>query len=227
MSTQGLLAKGVPALQPAWLLFVKIAILVLSVIILGLAAWALSIFGGLASGLGYSGGAAGFAVFATIWTFIVYGGTIAIEMVATHLFYRIAGVVLYSLSIIFWLTAWAYAASQASTWNSAGSLFGSFGGVDNSFKKEGSALGAVAGLGALVWILAIVHFVFFIKAALADSEGSGANNAELGQVKPAEFVQPAPPVQAAYPQQPYPQQPYPQQPQQPQQYAVQQPYATQ
>ncbi|KAK3688066.1 hypothetical protein B0T22DRAFT_143618 [Podospora appendiculata] len=223
MSTQGLLAKGVPALQPAWLLFVKIAILVLSIIILGLAAWALSIFGGLASGLGYSGGAAGFAVFVTIWTFIVYGGTIAIEMVATHLFYRIAGVVLYSLSIIFWLTAWAYAASQASTWNSAASLFGDFGGgFDNSFKKEGSALGAVAGLGALVWILSIVHFVFFIKAALADSEGSGANNAELGQVKPAEFVQPAP-VQAAYPQQQYPQQP--QQPQQ--QYAVQQPYATQ
>ena len=61
MGANGLIATGVPP-QPLWLLWIKIAILVLSLIILALAAWVLSLYGGYAS-YTYSGGSAGFDVF--------------------------------------------------------------------------------------------------------------------------------------------------------------------
>jgi uncharacterized RDD family membrane protein YckC len=59
MSAQGLLAVGVPP-QPFWLLYIKIAILVLSLIVLALAAYGLSLFSGLYIG---SGGAPGMDIF--------------------------------------------------------------------------------------------------------------------------------------------------------------------
>lgn len=43
MGAQGLVATGVPP-QPLWLLYIKIAILVLSLIVLALAAYSLSLF---------------------------------------------------------------------------------------------------------------------------------------------------------------------------------------
>lgn len=60
MSAHGLVARGLPP-WPAWLLYVKIAILVLSLIVLALAAWAISIAGGWVYG---TTGAAGLLVFA-------------------------------------------------------------------------------------------------------------------------------------------------------------------
>lgn len=57
MSARGLTAKGVTP-QPHWLLFVKIAILVLSLVVLALAAYSLSLFGsyeGLIGGTGVGG----------------------------------------------------------------------------------------------------------------------------------------------------------------------------
>jgi hypothetical protein len=64
-------------------------------------------------------------------------------------------------------------------------------------------------------ILAIVHFVFFIKACLADPQGSSHNQAELGAVKHNEAPATTFPDQPVYGQQ----QVYPP--------AQQQPYATQ
>ncbi|KAM7198599.1 hypothetical protein V8F20_006129 [Naviculisporaceae sp. PSN 640] len=205
--TSGLLAKGVPP-QPVWLFYIKIAILVLSVIILGLAAWAVSIFP-------YGNGPAGITIFTVIKTFIVYGGALGLELGAPQFFYRIAALVLYALSLIFWLTSWAYCASGAAAFLSAGS----WGYYYGWHKNEGAALGASAGLGAIVWILCIVHFVFFIRACLSDPEGNGQNQAELGAVKAEPAVQ-------SYPAQAYPAQPGAQYAQ-PQQTYVQQPYATQ
>ncbi len=43
MTTQGLMGKGVPETAPKFLLFIKIAIIVLSVIVLALAAYATSV----------------------------------------------------------------------------------------------------------------------------------------------------------------------------------------
>ncbi|KAK4173135.1 hypothetical protein QBC36DRAFT_360725 [Triangularia setosa] len=228
MSTQGLTAKGVPP-QPLWLLYIKIAILVLSLITLALGAWAVSIFGGYLGGYGGPTGAGGLVIFTAIWSFIVYGGAAAIEIWAPHFFYRIGALVGYILHIIFWLSAWAWSASAAAFWLSYtyGFLY------DSSWKREGQALGACAGLGALIcnkatkspnldlsdevdWltvfnqhrVLSIVHLVFFIRASMSDPEGSGlapgtAGQAELGQVKPEQQY----PAQQTYPvqqQQPYP-----------------------
>lgn len=61
MSARGLTAKGVPS-QPRWLLYLKIAILVLSLVVLALAAYSISLFGsyyGLVGGTG----AGGFLIF--------------------------------------------------------------------------------------------------------------------------------------------------------------------
>lgn len=193
MSAQGLTKTGVPP-QPLWLLYIKIAILVLALIVLGLAAWAQSMIGNNGGYLTNWTGTPGMDIFVAILSFIVYGGAAAIEIWAAHLFFRIAALVAYILTIIFWLSAWAWSASVASD------LLGGYYSSD-----YGTALAACAGLGALVWVLTIVHLVFFVRACLADPQGSAAGQAELGQVKP--------PAQQQYPaQQPYP---------------VQQPYATQ
>jgi len=177
----GLTQKGVPATQPRFLFFIKIAILVLSLIILALAAYSISLF---SSFIGYYGsGAGGLLIFVAIKTFIVYGGVTAIEIYAPHLFYRILVLVAYIFSLIFWLSAWAWAASSAAAYLSL------FDGVDdgyyNGFRNEGGALAGCAALGAIVWVLSIVHFGLFVRACLSDPEGSNQQNqAELGQVKP-------------------------------------------
>ena len=61
-STSGLTAKGVPAL-PAWLLFVRIAIIVLSLGVLIAAAYNLSLFGGYGTYLSGYTGPPGFLIF--------------------------------------------------------------------------------------------------------------------------------------------------------------------
>ncbi|KAK4134744.1 hypothetical protein BT67DRAFT_449617 [Trichocladium antarcticum] len=224
MVPQGLMAKGVPP-QPLWLLYIKIAILALSLIILALAAWHLSLFGGYAY---YGSGAGGMDIFVAILSFIVYGGAAAVEIWAPQYFYCIGFFIGYILSIIFWLSAWAWSASSASAWLGLGSIYG--------YGNYGASIAACAGLGAVVWVLTIVHFFFFTRACLENSTdsgpGSGPGQAELGQVKheapPAEYQQPSQPeLQPQQPQQP--QQPYPPQPYPPQQYPVQQPspYPTQ
>jgi hypothetical protein len=212
MGSQGLIAKGVPP-QPSWIIFLRIAILVLSVILLGLGAWNVSTVGSYGAAVGV--GAGGMVIFVTIFSFIVYGGATAIEMFAPHLFYRVAFLVGYILSIIFWLSAWAWSASWASLY--LGTSYYYYG-----VSQFGVSSAACAGLGAVVWVLTIVNLAFFIKACLAAPN----DDAELGHVsKPNE-------VPAAYPA--APQQQYAQQPQQPQGYPAQQPvyggqqpYATQ
>ena len=91
----------------------------------------------------------------TIWTFLTYGGGLAVELYAAQLFYRVGALVLYLLAVIFWLSGWAYSASQASAWLS---IYNNWVGIYYSssvsnlpIKNEGIALAACAGLGALVW----------------------------------------------------------------------------
>ncbi len=139
----GLTQTGVPP-QPRFMFFIKIAILVLSLVILALAAYSISLFGGYAY---YGTGAGGLLIFVTIKSFIVFGGATAIEIWAPQMFYRIIAVIAYIFSMIFWLSAWAWAASSASAWLS----LSQFGVIDNSWKSEGGALAACAAFGAIVW----------------------------------------------------------------------------
>jgi hypothetical protein len=147
MSTGGLMATGVPP-QPRFLFFIKIAILVLSLLILALAAYSLSVFNGYGYlYYGYGSGAGGLLIFVTIKSFIVFGGATAIEIWAPHLFYRIIALIAYILSIIFWLSAWAWAASSARLWLAITVYYD----ADNRWKAEGGALAACAAFGAVVW----------------------------------------------------------------------------
>jgi hypothetical protein len=182
MSARGLTAKGVPP-QPAWLLYIKIAILVLALIILGLAAYSISLFGQYAGLLGGSG-AGGLLIFVTIKTFIVFGGIVAIEIWAPQYFYRVIALIAYILSIIFWLSGWAWAASSASFWLTSYCYLGACVSPSDYAKAEGGALAAAAALGAVAWILSIVNLYFFVKACLNDPDGEAApRQAELGQIK--------------------------------------------
>ena len=76
-----------------------------------------------------------------IWSFIVYGGSAALELWAPNLYYRIASLIGQILAIIFWLSAWAWSASTASAFSAGGRFTNSYSG----------AYGGAAGVGALVW----------------------------------------------------------------------------
>ncbi|KAK3896701.1 hypothetical protein C8A05DRAFT_39751 [Staphylotrichum tortipilum] len=189
MGAQGLMAVGVPP-QPLWLLYIKIAILVLSLIVLALGAYSESLLWG-------GGGPGGMDIFIALWSFIVYGGGAALEIWAPQFYYRIGMLVGQILAIIFWLTAWAWSASVASVW------------LSYRYKTFGGSLAGCAGLGAIAWVLTIVHLIFFIRASILES--NPASQAELGKVEvPAQ--QPYPAQQPGYPAQapqPYPAQQYP------------------
>lgn len=196
MGAQGLVAVGVPP-QPLWLLYIKIAILVISLVVLALSAYSLSVF---------PIGAGGMDIFLAIFSWLVYGTAGALELWAPQYHYRIGALIGYILSVIFWLAAWAWSASEASVWLSA------YRGTHGPITNAGGALAGCAALGAAAWVLTIVHLVFFIRACVMET--TDPSQAELGQVK----------VEAgAVPQQQY-QQPYPPQQQQPQAYPPQQPY---
>jgi hypothetical protein len=188
----GLTAPGVPPL-PKWLLYVKIAIVVLSVIILALAAYALSLYGGFGIYY-YSSGAPGFLIFLAIYTWIVFGAYTVIELKAQQFYFRIGALSAYVIGVIFWLTGWSWSASWAAQLSGFTDLFGDTLDVFDTFA---AVMGACAGLGALVWILSIVNLVFFILACRRESGIGHTGNVELGHG-------PKPEAQV---QQPYPAQP--------------------
>lgn len=68
------------------------------------------------------------------------------EFFAPNIFIRILFIVALSLDAIFWLSAWAWAASSAAAWNSYWD-----GSVDDSADAYGASMAAASALGALVW----------------------------------------------------------------------------
>jgi hypothetical protein len=232
MTFSGLLVRGVPPLPP-FLRILKIAIIVLALIVLALAAYSISVFSGYFDAYGDSG-VAGLLIFVVIKTWIIFGISLIVELRAPQFFFRVIFLFAYIVSIIFWLSAWAWSASVAATWLSWESDFCGDGedceGIDAPFAKEGGALAGAAGIGAIVWVLCIAHVFLYIRACLRDPDGTAAagvthQQVEFGQVK-AQEAQGGP---AAYPPQAYPpqayQEGYPQQ-QQPYQ-QVPQPYPSQ
>jgi len=213
MTTQALLARGVPANLPPVLLYLKIAILALSLIILAVSAYAISLFN---SWVGYYGGngVGGLNVFVVIKTFIIYGIAIAFQFRFPHLFYRIAAIALYAISVVFWLSAWAWSADLAAfwlTWSDGYVDDGVF--YDPTVRNEGAALAVCAALGAVVWVLSIVHLALFVRACLAEPT-IGHQQAELGQVPVVQKQEATTTVYAAPAPVQYQVQPVYQQPQQ-------------
>ncbi|CAK7225035.1 hypothetical protein SCUCBS95973_005724 [Sporothrix curviconia] len=183
MTPNGLLAVGVPATLPAFVFHLRIAIVGLSVVILALAAFAISVFGSYGGYLGGYTGVSGLLIFVVIKTWIVHGGLFFLEFKMPRYYYRLVALIAYCFSLIFWLSAWAWSASIASFWLSTVCYGGVCGSVDSYAKKEGGALAACAGLGAVVWqhrVLSIVNIVLFIRASIQDPPV--VQQAELGQV---------------------------------------------
>ncbi|CAK7222502.1 hypothetical protein SBRCBS47491_004886 [Sporothrix bragantina] len=180
MTLNGLLAVGVPATLPAFVFYLRIAIVALSVVILALAAFAISVFGSYSGYLGGYTGVSGLLIFVVIKTWIIHGGLFFLEFKMPQYYYRIAALVAYAFSLIFWLSAWAWSASLASFWLSTVCYYGVCSSVDSYAKKEGGALAACAGLGAVVWVMSIANLFFFIRACICDPPVE--QQAELGQV---------------------------------------------
>jgi hypothetical protein len=207
MSTRGLTARGVPPL-PFLVTILRFVILGLSFGVLVASAYALSLFGGY--GIYFAGytGPPGFMIFVTIKTMIILGATIAVERFAPQIYFRLAVIIAYILSVIFWLSGWAWSASVAALFlaTTCTSYLGSSycSGPGSYDVKFGASMAAAAGLGAIAWVLMIVVLVFFIRACLADPEGTGVAaaqpGAELGNVKHevSSTVTPVPTAQQPY-----------------------------
>ncbi|RYP09291.1 hypothetical protein DL764_001338 [Monosporascus ibericus] len=176
MGSKGLVAKGPPQL-PGWVLYTKGAIILLSILILALAAYALSVHGGYS--YYYSSGAPGFLIFLAIYSWIVYGGTTVVEIWYAQWYYRVVVLVAYILAVILWLSAWAWAAS----W---GSFILAYANYYEPYQRYGSVVAACAGLGAIVWVIIIVNLVFFMRACLRDSGQSG--NVELKETQKPQHI---------------------------------------
>ncbi|KAM0343458.1 hypothetical protein ACHAPU_008489 [Fusarium lateritium] len=184
-STQGLTATGVPKM-PLLLTILRGAALLLSLGVLIAAAYHLSLLGAWAQYYGGSG-PAGFLIFDAIFTFLLLGSMLAAEFWAPHLYMRPIFLGALVLAAIFWLSAWAWAASWASE---IYRLYDRSGlGRATGFDAWGASLAAGAGLGAGTWVLIVVIIVFFVRACMADPHGSSfsprpQNNVEAGQPKP-------------------------------------------
>ncbi|KAI2615770.1 hypothetical protein GGS26DRAFT_579159 [Hypomontagnella submonticulosa] len=151
----GIVVRGAPPF-PRFMFYVKATLIILSVAILALAAYATSIEDDIYS----SSGVPEYLIFLAIFTWIAYGVPIIIELAAPRFYFRLFVLTAYALGTIFWLTGWAWSASWASYALSSDNRDGtsSNGG---SWMKFGSVMGACAGLGALSWVLSGIELTFF------------------------------------------------------------------
>ncbi|KAM0328179.1 hypothetical protein ACHAQA_005586 [Verticillium albo-atrum] len=214
---------------PAWFFIVQLVVLALGLGIFIASAYCLSFFNGNA----YAGawtGSPGFLLFTAILIFIVIGSHVVLQRFFSQWYFRLAFIIGYAFTIIFLLSAWAWAASIAGLFLGSNCYLGFCSGPSNDEQSYGSSLAAGAALGALAWVLTIVLLVFYILASLKEGrEGvaPAAADAELGHVgkeghqhtvvPEAHQQQPYAPAQEPYPQdqnQPYPPQQAPYPPQQ-------------
>ncbi|KAH7119465.1 hypothetical protein B0J13DRAFT_457779 [Dactylonectria estremocensis] len=169
--------------MPFWLTIIQGAALILSLGVLIAAAHHLSLLGDF---LRYFGGSnpAGFLIFDSIFTFLVIGGMLASEFFAPQLYLRLAFICGLILAAIFWLSAWAWAASFASD------LYRIYGvGGYNDSNPWAASMAAGAILGAFTWVVILVTLVYFVRACMASPQGSSftakaQNDAEMGHDKP-------------------------------------------
>lgn len=184
------MATGPPVL-PKWLFYLRIAIIVLS---LGcLIAGAVNVSAFDSWGWSASSGPGGFLIFDAIFTWIILGTMLVFELWYHQFYLRLAYVVLLPLAAIFWLSAWAWAASVASVFRGS---YNSFWGSDD-LNRYSSSIAACAALGAFTWVAVIVLTIFFIIACLRDVTDT-VHQTEMGMhAKPETTSAPAPAPAAA------------------------------
>ncbi|KAI1168822.1 hypothetical protein F5B18DRAFT_199356 [Nemania serpens] len=183
MSARGLVARGVPALPKAFAYVVGLIIL-LSIIILALAAYAESLSGNYY----YDSGIPGFLLFISVWTWFVYGGTLAIGRYAPRIYYRICVLVGQLLSTVFWIIGWAWAASWAAYVLSFDN-YGSYDSIRGAWKAYGQTMAACAGIGALVWALCMLALGLFCSACMRSVASAQTHHIELADASKPDIPQ--------------------------------------
>ncbi|KAE8446768.1 hypothetical protein EG329_011673 [Mollisiaceae sp. DMI_Dod_QoI] len=150
---------------PFWVALIRIAQFILALIVLILAAYASSVFGA-----DYFAGY-GMTFFTFSWTilFLIYILVTPLWFPQFYLYWAHLGFEI--TTVVFWLTAWALLAQEASAWNA----FQSAEDLENQdiadsgvqidvFPHSKQAIGATkgaAGLGALTWLLFVITLVVF------------------------------------------------------------------
>ena len=157
--------------QPRFLFYIHIAQLVLSLLVLILVAYAMSVLSNILGSFGYN-------IFCCVYTFIVIAYMQVTAMMFINLWNMWAALILDIFGIIFWISAWGSMASWAAVGNlitsppdltglfgrspkshssSSSSSFG-FSDIESSYEKAYAreragwrCAAAAAGLGALIW----------------------------------------------------------------------------
>ncbi|KAI1750968.1 hypothetical protein F4782DRAFT_229887 [Xylaria castorea] len=114
----------------------------------------------------------------SIWTWFIYGGMLAVEHCAPQLYYRIVFIVGQLLSVIFWIYAWAWAASWAS-YTLSFDNYNSYNSIQGAWMTFGKTIAACAGTGAEVWVLCIIGLIVFCSACKRSSTSPPVNDMEF------------------------------------------------
>ncbi|KAJ2998519.1 hypothetical protein NUW58_g293 [Xylaria curta] len=144
MLAGGLVAHRAPAF-PKYFIYIVGSILLLSTAILALSAYAQTLLSGKYY---YDSSVPCFLLFVSIWTWLVYGGMLAIEYCAPRFYFRIIIFVGQLLSIAFWISGWAWATSWAAYVLSFDN-YNSYDRIRGAWKAFGHITATCAGIGAL------------------------------------------------------------------------------
>jgi len=216
---------------PSYVFILRIVTIVLSIIVLGLAAFSLGqststtnsslsgYYGYYASNVILNGANVAFFIFCCVWLWLVEAYLILTPLflhIAYNMWAHLAAEI---LLCVFWLCGFAaLAATVSDTANSYSDLHKSiqaaqqFPGADVSGDKKAysqwQAAAAAAGFGAIIWVLVTVTVVVFCislhKHRTSNPDLNAFGLAEKGQTHEMGNVQQAPPPQQQIPQQ-YPQ----------------------
>ncbi|KAI1733613.1 hypothetical protein F4680DRAFT_441033 [Xylaria scruposa] len=170
MSSYRFVARGAP-MCPKFFVYVVGLIILLSIAVLALAAYAESLSGNYY----YESDVPCFLLFVSIWTLLIYGGTLVIERCVPQFYYRIVFIIGQLLSVIFWITAWAWAASWAS-YTLSFDNYSSYDKIRGAWMTYGKTIAACAGIGAGVWVLCIGALIVFCSACKRNSTLARTND---------------------------------------------------
>ncbi|KAI0199156.1 hypothetical protein F4808DRAFT_222325 [Astrocystis sublimbata] len=155
MSESGLEAHKAPA-RPRVFIYFAVPILLLSAVVLALAAYAESLSGHFF----YESDVTRFLLFVSTWTWLLYGGMLITWRHANRFYYRIVATISQLLSIVFWIIGWAWATASASDTLSFDN-YGSYDSIRGHWVAFGQTVAACAGVGAGVWVLCIVAALIY------------------------------------------------------------------
>lgn len=136
---------------PGFVTIIRIAQLVLTIVIIGLAGNTITGWGKVTT---LAVEPLAFLIFCCVWTLLLNAYLLVTPAFLPVAYNMWAHLALEAIAWIFWLSGWAATASWASTW----SMFQNATGKDYSYWATGAA---AAAMGAIMWVLYTVTLVFF------------------------------------------------------------------